>query len=527
MITHRHHYQTPLQLGLKGLLIALLTLALLAGWLPTALDAAPAAQEQPAAEPLRATRVNGALSNQYSAHYLGLQPAQRDGTVVLTLSYDPQDASLAGLVNFIVLTEDGLRRFLAGEDPTDLDVAAGSPLQFGSARNRLQGALKDSGRGNYTVIVYNESTTPITYDLLAQNGILLDSAGQTVADAADVVAMPAPTPTPNPSLVPAAVRARRVSGDLDGQLERHYLALAPDVVDGQVRLQMDYEPTDQAALRGATNFWVLDSDGVRRLIQGIDPEEVNVATGFPPPFDNTPGRLEATYTASGNSEYTAVLYNVANIPSRYVLGVTGGLLIDRYGQTNESIAAAAESAALASAPEAVAAATAPTTASAATTAASAPVAATPATTGEGALIPASTTETPVRPTKLAGQLSGAYQQHYLGLFPDVRNGAVTLLLDFDPKNSEALANNINFWVLDQDALRRVVAGARPEDLDMASGALVRFGAEKGMLRGDFNASGRSEYTVIVFNNSDVPASYTLKAIGATLQDDIGQTQPVP
>lgn len=517
MIVHRHHNRTLLKSGLKGLLISLLALALLAGWLPTALDAAPVTQEQPAAEPLRATRVTGALSNQYSAHYLGLQPAQRDGTVVLTLSYDPQDATLAGLVNFIVLTEDGLRRFLAGEDPTDLDVAAGSPLQFGSARNRLQGALKDSGRGNYTVIVYNESTTPITYELLAQNGVLLDSAGQTVADAADVVAMPAPTPTPNPSLIPAAVRARRVSGDLDGQLERHYLALAPDVVNGQVRLQMDYEPTDQAALRGATNFWVLDSDGVRRLIQGIDPEEVNVATGFPPPFDNTPGRLEATYTASGNSEYTAVLYNVANIPSRYVLGVTGGLLIDRYGQTNESIAAAAESAALAGSP----AAAAPVTAPASTTAA--PVAAA----GGSDLISASTAETPVRPTKLAGQFSGAYQQHYLGLFPDVRNGNVTLLLDFDPKNSEALANNINFWVLDQDALRRVVAGARPEDLDLASGALVRFGPEKGMLRADFNASGRSEYTVIVFNNSDVPASYTLKAIGATLQDDIGQTQPVP
>ena len=142
MIIHRHHNRTPLQSGLKGLLIALLALALLAGWLPTALDAAPAAQEQPAAEPLRATRVNGSLSNQYSAHYLGLQPAQRDGTVVLTLSYDPQDASLAGLVNFIVLTEDGLRRFLAGEDPTDLDVAAGSPLQFGSARIVCKGRSK-------------------------------------------------------------------------------------------------------------------------------------------------------------------------------------------------------------------------------------------------------------------------------------------------------------------------------------------------------------------------------------------------
>jgi hypothetical protein len=490
-----------------GVPIALIVLMALGGLPSLTALGAPLLQDAPAGEPLRATRVSGSLPSQYSAHYLGLQPAQRDGTIVLTLSYDPQDPQLAGLVNFIVLSEDGLRRFLAGEDATDLDVAAGSPLQFGSARNRLQGALKDSGRGNYTVIVFNESNTPITYELLAQNGVLLDNAGQTTADAADVVAAPTPTPAANLGLAPAVVNARRLSGDLDGQFERHYLSLAPEIRDGRVNLQLDYEPTDQAALRGAMNFWVLDADGVRRLIQGIDPEELNLATGFPSPFDPTPGRLVADFKSSGDSEYTAVMYNVSGIPAQYALSAQGGLLIDRYGQTNESLAAAAESVALAAVPT-------PT-----------PLPPVVATSSEGNLIPVSTTTvTNARPNVLRGALSGPYQQHYLGLFPDVRNGTVTLLLDFDPKDSEALLNNVNFMVLDQDALRRVIAGARPEDLDLASGALVRFGPEKGKLRADFNASGRNEYTVIVYNNANAPATYSLEARGATLADEIGQTQ---
>ena len=457
---------------------------------------------------VRATRVTGALPNQFSAHYLGLQPAVRDGTVVLTLRYDPQDPQIEGLVNFLVLTEDGLRRFLAGEDPADLDVAAGSPLAVGDQRNVLQGALLDSGRGNYTVIVYNESQLPVTYELIAQNGVLLDTAGQIAADEADRVAAPTPTPAPIP-YSSAVVTGRRLSGELDGEYERHYLAVTPEVVDGRVRLKLNYEPLDRAELAGAINFWVLDEDGVRRLVRGDDPGDINLATGFPSPFDPALGQLEASFTSSGDNEYTAVLYNISGVVANYALGAEGALLVDRYAQTNEALAAAAEAAALASASAAATPTPTPT-----------PLPPTEIEIGEPEL------PTVARPNRVTGALNTAFEQHYLGLVPDVTDGRVTVVLDYDPKDSEALRNNINFWVIDQDGLRRVVSGGRPEDYALATGAVAPFGADEGKLRAEFTSSGRNEYTLIVYNHSDVPATYALEIRGGGLEDNLGQVQPL-
>lgn len=458
---------------------------------------------------VRATRVSGELPNQFSAHYLGLQPAVRDGTVVLTLRYDPQDPQIQGLVNFLVLTEDGLRRFLAGEDPADLDIAAGNPLAVGAQGNVLQGSFLDSGRGNYTVVVYNESQLPVTYELIAQNGILLDAAGQIAADEADRVAAPTPTPAPIP-YSPAVVTGRRLSGDLDGQYERHYLSVAPEIVDGQVRLKLNYEPLNRPELLGALNFWVLDADGVRRLVRGDNPADLNLATGFPSPFEPALGQLEASFKSSGDSEYTAVLYNISGIPASYALNADGALLIDRYSQTNEALAAAAEAAALASA------------------SAQATPTPTPAPAAAPAGIEVGEPELPAvaRPNRVTGALNRAYQQHYLGLVPDVSNGSVTILLDYDPKDSEALRNNINFWVLDQDGLRRVVSGGRPEDYDIATGAAVPFGVDEGKLSATFTASGRNEYTLIVYNNSETPATYALEIRGGGLEDNLGQVEPL-
>ena len=103
----------------------------------------------------RATAVAGLL-DPASYHYLGLEPTMRDGTVVLTIALEPSnDTDLRGAINFLVLTEDGLRRVLAGADPVDLDIAASAPLQFDPIGNKYQAIFKASGSGQYTVVVYN------------------------------------------------------------------------------------------------------------------------------------------------------------------------------------------------------------------------------------------------------------------------------------------------------------------------------------------------------------------------------------
>lgn len=65
-------------------------------------------------DPAHAATVAGTLSPA-GYHYLGLEPALRDGTVVLTIALEPaNDANLRGALNFMVLTDDGLRHVLAG-----------------------------------------------------------------------------------------------------------------------------------------------------------------------------------------------------------------------------------------------------------------------------------------------------------------------------------------------------------------------------------------------------------------------------
>ncbi len=496
--------------------------------------AAPPAQIVAARGPV----LQGSLPLRYNAHYLGLEPTIRDGVITLTLAYEPQDnPNLRGFVNFYVLTEDGLRRYLAGGDLRTLNVAAGSPLQFDPVGNKMAAAFRDSGRGNYTVIVYNNSDLPITYALGVDGGVLIDNANQTLTAA---LADPDPTPTPSPTptvapgvadpatfLLPGAITARRVSGSFTRPSERHYLNMEPDIRDGLIIFNFTFEPMDVQELLGKINFLILDEDGLRRVISGGRPEDLNLATGFPVPFSPFPNELQASFNASGNQPYTVVVYHNAETPATYALAVNGGILIDQYGQTNEAKVAAMEVAALSGATAgALSGPTAGGPVLVATPEAPSVIPASEVTTVEVSDPALAATTAPTLTLgveRLAGELNQPYQHHYLGLAPTIRDGLIVLTLDFDPKDNLALAENLNFWVLDEEGLRRVVNGARPSDVGLATGSVVRFGADRGKLRAVFNASGRGDYTVVVFNNSAVPATYSLRANGGLLTDETAQT----
>ncbi len=530
----------------RGLLALLLVGQLIFFWgVPTATSqAAPLAQ----IPVVRAQELRGSLPIRYNAHYLGLEPTVRDGVVTLTLSYDPQDdPQLRGLINFFVLTEDGLRRYLAGESADDLNFAGGSPLQFDPIGNKMAVAFRDSGRGKYTVIVYNYSSKPVTYTLRAEGGVLIDDANQTLsaaeASAAEAGAVeaetvaPTATPTATPTLapgvadpatfrLPGSITARRISGTLANASVRHYLNLEPDVRDGLIVFNFRYDPQNVRELTGNINFWILDEHALRRVAAGDEPRDVNLATGFPVPFSPFPNELQASFNTSGSNPYTVVLYNNSPISATYALAVTGGIVIDQYGQTNEAKVAALEAAALSATTAEVL-----SSSSAAPTPVSTPTPPTLQLTSftESEATPGPTLAPTQAPTqtigveRLAGTLSQPYEHHYLALTPTIRDGLIVLTLDVDPKDSQVLAENLNFWVLTEDGLRRVIAGARPEDVGIATGSPVRFGADLGKLRAVINTSGRGVYTIVVFNNSEVPATYLLRANGGRLTDETAQT----
>jgi len=506
----------------RFIIIALL-IASCSSLIPHALFAAPMRQ----IVNIRSPFLEGELPYQYTAHYFGLEVNQRNGMVALTLVHDPQDVpNLLGLINFMVLDEDGLRRFTAGEDPDELQLAKGSPLNFDPIGNKQSVAFQASGRGAYTVIVYNNSTTAIRYSLVAEGGTLIDNANQSLTAAAQAGAMtldniqdelpdtPDQTTPPPPNPLGAAT-ASRLTGMLDTTIGRHYLGVLPAVRNGTVLFNFHYDPLDQPALQGNVNFWVLDQEGLNAIIRGEQAGDVNLATGFPAPFSPFPNELQASFNASGRNEYTAVLYNRTAIPATYTMVVEGGALIDRYGQTFEAKAAA------------LGATPAPTPTTEPTTEPTAEPTVEPTTqpTADTAnLITVSSRTNQEKPLPfgvetLAGNFSTPYQHHYLALEPTIRNGFVTLRMSFDPQDNQTLRENINFLVLTEEGLRAVIAGGRPTDYDIATGSFGRFGLDPDQLWVSFQASGRGKYTVIVYNNSDVAARYLLTAEGGLLSTE--------
>ncbi|MCS7221263.1 MAG: LysM peptidoglycan-binding domain-containing protein [Anaerolineae bacterium] len=129
--------------------------------------------------------------------------------------------------------------------------------------------------------------------------------------------------------------------------------------------------------------------------------------------------------------------------------------------------------------------------------------------------------------EVKGELPTQYSQHYLGLDPDAPDVQITLTLTYDPQDQPELDRGIGFWVLDANGLRRVEAGARFHEANVSIAAGMReANIPNNQLRATFKAAGMGRYTVVVYNNSSVPATYVLKAEHATLMDESGQVSAV-
>ncbi len=491
---------------------------------------------------IRGPVLQGELPYQYTAHYFGLEVNQRDGTIALTLAYEPQNnRNLRGLVNFMVLDEDGMRRFQAGTNPRDVDLAAGSPLQFDDVGNKTGAAFRAVGRERYTVIVYNNSQLPVRYTLVAEGAFLIDSANQSSDPDA-----PAPEPeepvkevVETPASPLGSAGGNQLSGLLDSTIGRHYLQVLPGIRDGSMIFDFRYDPLDQPELYGNVNFWILDEEGLNAIIRGEQAADVNLATGFPAPFSPFPNELQASFNASGRNPYTAVIFNRTSIPAIYEMSVDGGELVDQYGQTieakrNQASAQQSSTDSVATDDETddetVVLVTARSALEAETDSALIPVgSSTVAVDSETSGELLSSEEDGVRilgVPQLAGSFKRAYQHHYFALTPTIRDGRINLSLAFDPQNNQTLRENINFLVLTEEGLRSVIAGGPPSNYDIATGSFGRFGSNQNRLFTSFNASGRGNYTVIVYNRSSVQARYILSADGGLLAtEDVEASLP--
>lgn len=345
------------------------------------------------------------------------------------------------------------------------------------------------------------------------------------------------------SAAPAAqdeLRAQEVTGTLPGgQFSKIWLGLVPETSGAQITIVSEWDipnPADKGI-----NFFILDDQGLRSV--GDDTlSRIALGAGSANFVLNGPENvLGASFNAVGLAEYTIVVANDSNQDANFTLRVTNGFVTDDSGQVTDPNATVTTDEEADDADEADTSDAADEDAetaddAAATTDATTAVTTTVATT-EAVTATVTTTETagsdavqasprmvagPVRTDSLSGSLPEQNDQHFLGLEPNGRDVQVTLRLTFEPQDNSELARRLNFWVLDPSGFNQFLGGSDPSDVAIAAGNRVFRGQDNERVA-SFRVAGTGSYTVIVYNNATVPATYELSIENGVLVDDAGQT----
>jgi uncharacterized surface protein with fasciclin (FAS1) repeats len=337
--------------------------------------------------------------------------------------------------------------------------------------------------------------------------------------------------------VAQTLEAEAVAGVLTGgQFAKTWLKITPNG-NGDVVVTSEWDRNFPE--NNGVGFYILNADGLARVLSGSARlQEANLSAGSRPSPSSPDNVLGAILQASGG-EYTIVLFNDSATDASFTLKVTNALLMDDSGQVrdlNAAPTAAAEEgddtegddtadATETPVPAATTAttATATTTATAVATETAAPaVTATPTPTVQSNVTVSGGV---VRAQEMKGELVTQNAQHYFDLEPSQRDGEVTLTLSFDPQDSSELARRLNFWVLDGAGFNAYTDAT--SDVVLSEIAIAAGSGAPGLLpnqrQAKFTASGLGPYVVIVYNNSTVPGTYTIRADGGTLIDDSGQS----
>lgn len=320
----------------------------------------------------------------------------------------------------------------------------------------------------------------------------------------------------------AQVRSQQVGGTIPGgQFAKIWLGLTPTTQGATVTVISEWDRNNPGSQ--GLGFYILDQDGLNQVLSGSARlQDVNLAAGSQFGVDAPANQLGAQFQATGSS-YTIVVYNDSNSDANFTLTATNAVITDDSDQVQDLSAPTPAATEEAEAEEAATAEATPVPATA--TPVPAATAVTTATATATPVAAVSSTPGVVRATQLRGELPNQNDQHYLGLEPSERDGNITLLLSFEPQDSSELARRLNFWVLDQNGLNRYLD---PNENVILSNVAIAAGSADPQLapnqrQASFKASGFGPYTVIVYNNSTVPATYELSIEGGVLVDDSGQT----
>ncbi len=356
------------------------------------------------------------------------------------------------------------------------------------------------------------------------------------------------------------LRAQEVKGTIPGgQSAEIWLGLETVTSGENITVMSTWDRIDPTS--NGVGFYILTDENTTDVLNGTDPRLANLATGSALAPDSPENEVGAIVRATSDF-FTLIVYNNSTSDANFTLTAENAFITDGSGQVEDAAmsddetmdedmadadAEDAESDTATPADEAEPAAddtAADDTATADTATedtANEETAADDATAEDIDATEAAETDevdaadstsvvvTPgvIEAQELEGELPTQGDKHFLGLEPSDRDGTMNLVMTFDPRDSSELSTRIGFWVLDQNAFNRYL---NPSENVVLSEVAVAAGSGNQPDLADnersatLTASGFGPYTVVPYNDSNVPAEYTLRVDGGLLRDDSGQTE---
>ncbi|MBX3000985.1 MAG: fasciclin domain-containing protein [Caldilineaceae bacterium] len=301
-----------------------------------------------------------------------------------------------------------------------------------------------------------------------------------------------------------------VRGELSEQFAKHYLELRVTNPSAQVRITMEVNPQDRQELDSRASFYVFDETGFSRLVNSGDTNN-NLAVGALQTVGGVKQRVAVIANPVGG--FTVVPFNDSNVPMDYTLTVENGVFVDGSGEQVTNALAAPQTVA-----QPVAAEATPTPAAATTTTVAATAAVTPTTVAApAAATVVQVVSRVVRVAELEGELNERFAKHYFELETEDISRPVVLQMTYNPQDQQAVDNGLNFYVLTEDQFRAWTNTSQP---NTAVGSMLS-GTPKTK-QATIQQPLRN-YTVVVGNDSDIAADYTLTVQNAILIDESGQS----
>ncbi len=308
------------------------------------------------------------------------------------------------------------------------------------------------------------------------------------------------------------VVATAVRGELPRQFDKHYLEIRVDDPTKPLRLVMDYEPQGISAVDLHSGFWVFNEGQFQDVLNGKNPaspgtaklatgQEVTLATGL---------KQKVATIASPVGTFYVIVYNDATVPMRYTLRVENGKLVDQSGEQVEDATRPRMMETEEPAP-----ATPPTPEATEEIPPTATPQATPTAQQPRIVV--------VQSDTLEGELPRQFAKHYYEL--RVTGKPVRIFMAYDPQDKQGLDQGLNFYVLDPAQFRELILGVpgktNPATNNTAAGEFRR--ATKTRFAQIVSPSSTT-YTVIVANDSSIPATYRIWVENGILVDGSGQSK---